>query len=257
MSCTIIIPTWNSGKTLRHALESVQGCDEIILIDGGSTDETLSIAREFNAKVVPQSDDGRSGPTSDFSAVRNRGLAAAKGDWILYLDSDEYLSADALNSIKTISITSEPAAYKVARRYVLDDGSLVAHASTYPNERIYFFHRDAVTGWERPVHERVRVKSGIPVRHLAGWTCAPLGSIEEYWRKNERYMKLELENSTKGWGPWLERLGRAIRSQVTSTLRLLWIWCIPRKGSKLPLQQELARWSYRWTLVVKALPWNY
>ena len=254
MTCTVVILTWNSGRTLQKALESVQGLGEIILIDGGSTDDTLSIAREFNAKVIPQSDDGQSGPVHDFSAVRNRGLAATTGPWILYLDSDEYLSPAALEDIRKISMTSDPAAYKVARRYVLDDGSLVTHATTYPNERIYFFHRDAITGWERAVHERVALKSGVPVRHLAGHTCAPLGSVDDFWLRNERYMKLELEHAPKGWGPWLKRFLRAIRSQITSTLRLLWIWLIPRSGTRLPLSHEFARWQYRWKLVGASLP---
>ena len=249
---TVVLLTWNSGKTLRRALESVQGCAEILLVDGGSTDDTLTIGHKFGARVVPQP----GGPIADFAMVRNLGLQAATNPWILFLDSDEYLSPEALAGMRQTAGTTEPAALLVGRRYVAEDGGLIAHATTYPNERIYFFHRDAVAEWTRPVHEKVVLKPGIPVFRLPGWTCAPLGTVEDYWRKNERYLRLERERSSgKGWGYWtLHRLPRAIRGQIVSILRLAWIWMIPRTGRRLPLTHELARWRYRWRLVRMTMP---
>ncbi len=249
---SVIILTWNSGATVRRALESVRGCADILLVDGGSTDDTLAIGKEFGARVVPQP----GGAIADFALVRNIGLRAAAQPWILYLDSDEYLSPEAMEGVRQAAMTSKPAALLVGRRYVTPEGELIEHATTYPNERIYFFHRDAVTGWTRPVHEKVLLKTGIPVFRLPGWTCAPLGTIDDYWRKNKRYLRLEQEQSRKqGWAYWIRhRLLRAIRAQLVSMARLAWIWLLPRSGKRLPLSHELARWRYRWRLLRVTMP---
>lgn len=78
----------NEADCLRNCLESVAGViDELIIVDTGSTDATLSIAKDFNAKITVY-------PwTGDFAAARNRGLELASGDWIFYLDADETLQA--------------------------------------------------------------------------------------------------------------------------------------------------------------------
>ncbi len=78
----------NEADCLRNCLESVAGViDELIIVDTGSTDATLSIAREFAAKITTYPWSG------DFAAARNCGLELASGDWIFYLDADETLQA--------------------------------------------------------------------------------------------------------------------------------------------------------------------
>lgn len=250
------ILTWNSGKTLRRCLESVRGCAELLLIDGGSADGTLRIGREFGVTVVPQPAQGK--PLKDFAAARNAGLHAAAQLWILALDSDEYLEPGCLEEIaRQLDRHPEPAAFLVPRRYVLADGTVVRRASTYPNERLYLFHRDATEGWEKPVHERIRLRPGMPVHRLAHGSLAPLLTPEEFWRKNDRYIHIEVERMRgKGFAHWLRRsLLRAVRAQLVSMVRLLWIWVTPG-GPALPLEQEALRWRYRWKLVQATGPWK-
>src|SRR3989338_6601227 len=97
---SVHILTWNSGKTLRRTLESIKNCREVILIDGGSTDETLSLAKEFGAKILPQRDHEQGTPLQNFAAARNRGLQHATERWILSVDSDEYTSTKLMEDIK-------------------------------------------------------------------------------------------------------------------------------------------------------------
>ncbi len=251
---SVHVLTYNSGKTLRRALESVKECDEILVIDGGSTDGTIAIAEGYGAKILSQH---RSGHTDDFSSARNVGMKNARCPWILALDSDECLHPAALEEIKEIVRTrTQPAAYYVPRQYALDDGTIVDHASTYPNERLYFFHHDAVEQWVKPVHERPHIKPGIPVYRLRHGSIAPLGTIDEFWEKNNRYIQIEREKSKgRGWGYWLRnRLWRALLGQIVSTGLLLRIWLIPRRGTKLPLTHEWVRWVYRWKLVWETRP---
>ncbi|MBI3331790.1 glycosyltransferase family 2 protein [Candidatus Peregrinibacteria bacterium] len=251
---SVHVLTWNSGKTLRRALESVKDCTEILAIDGGSTDDTLTIAREFGAKVIPQPIQGR--PLEDFSAARNIGLKHAAQPWILSMDSDEYVSPELMAEIAQTVHAGVPCAFLVPRRYVLPDGTVIRYATTYPNERLYFFHRDAVTKWIKPVHERPELCPGIEIKRLGGASLAPLGTLEDYRRKNERYIELEVQKSRgKGWGHWLaHRLLHTLRSRLIAFVKLLWIWGIPRPGRRLPIRHELVRFWYAWKLIVATMP---
>jgi glycosyltransferase involved in cell wall biosynthesis len=76
----------NEEKYLSGCLDSVQGiADEIIIVDTGSTDETIAIAERYGAIVI------RSEWEHDFAKARNRGVERASGEWILFLDADEQL----------------------------------------------------------------------------------------------------------------------------------------------------------------------
>jgi len=92
---SVIIPAYNSAATLARAVESVFAqswpAHEIIVIDDGSMDETLQVAREFGDKVqvIHQ-------PNAGVSTARNRGAEAATGDWLAFLDADDWYYPDRL-----------------------------------------------------------------------------------------------------------------------------------------------------------------
>ncbi|OWK74517.1 hypothetical protein CBW16_03665 [Flavobacteriaceae bacterium JJC] len=103
MKLSIIIPVYNSEKYLQRCLESVFGQDlpfsdyEVIVINDGSKDESKNIILHFknqfeNLLLIDQ-------PNRGVSAARNAGLALAKGDYITFIDSDDYLVKDSLKSV--------------------------------------------------------------------------------------------------------------------------------------------------------------
>ncbi|MBI2524264.1 glycosyltransferase family 2 protein [Candidatus Peregrinibacteria bacterium] len=256
---SVHILTWNSGKTLRRTLESVRNCAEILVIDGGSSDDTLRIAKEYGAKVIPQRDREQGAPLQNFAGARNRGLQHATQPWILSVDSDEYASPALMENILQTIQEGVPCACFLPRHYVLPDGREVTHATTYPNERIYFFHKDAIAveGWEKRVHERPKLKPGMPIKHFRGYTLAPIGTPREYREKNRRYLALEqLKSSYNGWSHWLaHRVIHTLLSRGIAFLRLLWIWCLPHKNCiRLPLRHEFLRFWYGWKLIVTTCP---
>ncbi len=252
---SVHILTFNSAATIGAALVSVVGCAEILVIDGGSTDDTLRIARKHGAILVPQRNEGQGTPLEDFAAARNRGLARTTQPWVLSLDSDETASKELMKDVAATVKRDDADACYVPRRYVLPDGRVVRKATTYPNERLYFFRTDAVEKWIKPVHERPQLKTDARIAHFQGWSLAPLGTPEEYWEKNLRYIALEAKRSANdGWGRWFGRVVRALRGRVVATLRLAWIWLIPLPGPRLPLQYEGLRYRYAWKLLWETRP---
>ena len=254
---SVHVLTFNSAKTLSQALASVKDAAEILVIDGGSTDATIEIAKSAGATVISQRNASEQGTAlTDFSAARNVGLKNATQPWILSLDSDEYASPELMEEIKVITAKGNPCACYVPRRYVLENGTVIDYATTYPNERLYFFHRDVVREWRKPVHERPELASGTRTDHLKGASLAPLGSIADYIEKNSRYLTIERRKAEQdSFMHWFKhRFLRTLRSRLIALIKLLLIWGIPRPGKRLPLQHELIRFWYAWKLIVVTFP---
>ena len=92
----------NEEKFLKDCLESVVGVvDEIIVVDTGSTDATVKIAREYDAQIHNFK------WINDFSAARNFSLSKCTGDWILYLDADERLNKESVQELKKVISTNK------------------------------------------------------------------------------------------------------------------------------------------------------
>ncbi len=118
--------------SLAACLASVHGIvQEVLIGDTGSTDGTIEIARRFGARVleIPWSD--------DFSAARNRVLAEASCDWILSLDADEQLDAEAGRQIPVLLANTQCAGFQVIiRNYVLNMGEHAGEQLPKPNDSL-------------------------------------------------------------------------------------------------------------------------
>lgn len=135
----------NEEKHLRDCLESVKGIvDEIILVDTGSTDNTIKIAQEFDAKIFHFK------WINDFAAARNFSLEHSTGDWILYLDADERLTKESVSELKNLTTLGKRAGYYCQVRSIdelKDRPSIMSYVRLFPNnEKIRF---------EGAVHEQI------------------------------------------------------------------------------------------------------
>lgn len=83
----------NEEKNLRRCLKSVTWADEILVVDDESTDNTVEIAKTFNAEIFSHS------LNNDFSCQRNFGLVKARYDWVFFLDADEEVTPDLKREI--------------------------------------------------------------------------------------------------------------------------------------------------------------
>ena len=135
--------TFNSGKVLERCLESVKDFGQIIICDGGSTDDTLAIAKRFGATIIEQSDQFKNpnNTIADFSGVRNQMLDCSKFDWFLFVDSDEYLSEESRDEIAEIvtDANTTHGAYWLPRKRVYED-KVVECTTTYPSYQMRFLN---------------------------------------------------------------------------------------------------------------------
>ncbi len=162
---SVIIITKNEEQKIRACLESVWWADEIVVVDSGSTDNTVRICQEFTDVVVQS---GWSG----FGAQKNKALAMAKHEWVLSLDADERVGENLRAEI--ISVIKNPcskAAWNVPRksRYC---GRVMNHCGWYPDYVLRLFKKDSARFSDDLVHEKVIAQRPVgklrnPITHHA------------------------------------------------------------------------------------------
>ena len=254
--CSVEILTRNSQATLERCLESVKDFCEIIILDGNSIDRTAEIAARYGARILKQYETNESAVRiHDFSEVRNKGLRAAKFDWFMFIDADEYLSKEAIEEIRVIVENSNPPAYVwwQPRKYVLG-GTIIDCATTYPNRQIRFFHTSHVTEFVKPVHERIHVLPGEKILTLRNFEYLPVESLEELKARWERYINHEIELvSKKGRRKIAYAIWRNFSLFAFYIFRYMrnQIWC---HGTHMPFSYEWARHSYLLYAALRFIP---
>ncbi len=151
----------NEELHIRRCLESLKWCDEIVVLDSGSSDQTLSICREYTDRVYHQDWLG-------FGRQRQVALEKCKSDWVLFIDADEEVSDDLRDSI--LSVLSGPhegviSAYECSR-IVYFLGRWWNKGGWFPEYRLRFGRRGTVNWDDSAVHERMVVAG--PVGRLKG-----------------------------------------------------------------------------------------
>lgn len=194
--CTVGILTFNSGKTLRRALESVKDFDDIVLCDGGSTDDTHVIAEEFGARIIAQSSEFKNPDNTlrDYSGVRNQCVEAGRYDWFFYIDSDESAEPALVEEIRKVVMSdSSDLIYNISPRIVLD-GKVIEHSSNYPGWQKRFFNRSTGARFRKTIHERIAYDvEQYPAGYLKGHWHYFIFTANAFGRKRARYTRMEAE----------------------------------------------------------------
>jgi glycosyltransferase involved in cell wall biosynthesis len=180
ISATII--TRNEAPKIARAIRSVACADEVLVVDAGSTDGTQETARALGARVLEHAWQG-------FAAQKNFATNQARHDWILSLDADEELNADAQAALAQWKHTEPTASgYRLARR-ALYLGRWILHSGWYPDYKLRLYDRRCGKWMGEYVHESVTV--GGAVETLEGeilhYTC---DSLAEHRARIEFYTDL-------------------------------------------------------------------
>jgi glycosyltransferase involved in cell wall biosynthesis len=178
-----VLITKDEDRQLPAALESVQFCDEIVVVDGGSSDRTREIAEAAGARVI------LGAPWPGFVAQRNRAVDSARHDWILALDADERVSPALRQEIESARAQGfAHAGYRIPRvAFYL--GRWIRGTDWYPDPQLRLFDRTRGR-WEGAlVHESVRV-SGSVGRLSKEIEHHPYADVSAHMRKIDSYTSL-------------------------------------------------------------------
>ena len=182
MKITATIITQDEERNIARAIESLRCCDEILILDSGSTDRTVELATNLGARVIEAGWRG-------YSGQKNWAAEQAANDWILSLDADEALSEALEAEIWNLKKSGPKSdAYTMPRlaRYL---GRWIYHAGWYPDRKIRLYDRRKAKWFGDFVHESV--KSDGRVGHLESnilhFTC---DSLSEHLRTLDRYTTL-------------------------------------------------------------------
>jgi glycosyltransferase involved in cell wall biosynthesis len=149
---SVAIVTLNEEENLPRTLASVAWAEEIVVVDSGSTDRTVEIARSFGATVIER-------PWPGFAAQKNFAIAQCTGSWILTLDADEELTPELQQQIRILLSSQPPTDAFFLKRRNLFLGRWIKHGGFYPDPKLRLFRRNVANFSqlpqfeERPVHE--------------------------------------------------------------------------------------------------------
>lgn len=153
----------DEGKNLARCLASLANiADEIVVVDTGSSDNTVSIAQEFGSKV------GYFKWTQDFSAARNHSLELASGDWALWIDADEVLTPESIDAIQRAIVRPHFGGFAIEIVNFTEDQS---DAAQYVHKPIRLFRRLPEVRFTGRIHEQISHSLdaiGLPWAHLPG-----------------------------------------------------------------------------------------
>ncbi len=153
-----VIITRDASTHLARVLAAVDFCEERLVLDSGSTDATVEIAREAGARVEHQ-------PFLGYGPQKCRAVAIARHDWILSIDADEILDDEARASIMRLDLADPHACYAIRRRTFIGSHE-VRHGAWGHDLVLRLFNRTTAGFKPLPVHEEV--ESGRPATRLAG-----------------------------------------------------------------------------------------
>jgi glycosyltransferase involved in cell wall biosynthesis len=183
LSVTII--TLNEEKNIRACLESVGFADEIVVVDSGSEDLTLAMAREFTDTVFQE-------PWQGFAGQKNWAQEKAHGPWILNVDADERVTPALKEEILSVIQKGSPyTGFKIPRKNFFC-GQWIRYGGWYPNYQLRLYKKEAGHFARREVHEQVVVQGKVgklkaPLEHFT------YDSISDYLKRMDRYSELSAQ----------------------------------------------------------------
>lgn len=154
---SVVIITLNEEKDLPRCLDSLKEIvDEVIVVDSGSTDKTIGIAKKYGAKVFERKFD-------NYSSQKNYAAKKATGDWILAMDADEIITPELAKEInsKQITLNSQPSAYSMPRKNIIF-GKFIKYTRWQPEfDRHVWLWKKGKGKWVGDVHEELEVQGKV------------------------------------------------------------------------------------------------
>ncbi len=193
---SVVLATHNEAKNIEQCLSSVKKwADEIILVDGESTDETLKLAQKFEAKIIKTTN------KANFHINKQMGMDATKGDLVLQVDADEEVDAELAKFIQTIheqrfagkekDFSAQPMAWWIKRKNLFL-GRFLTKGGQYPDPVIRLYVKGKAKLPQKDVHEQMVVngETGWAEGHLIHYSNP---TFDDYMRKFNTYTSFKAQ----------------------------------------------------------------
>jgi len=204
---SVLIITKNDGDIISECIKSIKDlADEIIVVDGGSRDNTIEVSERLGAKVVKNI-------FKNFSDQRNLALSLAKNDWVFYIDSDERATPEFIKEVREKTRAAGDIGGLRIRRKTFYFGRDWGFSDRV--ERI--FRKDKLKGWHGVVHETPAVEGHLetinePILHYTH------RNLEQMVVKTNEWSEFEADLRAKAHHPKMNVL-RFVRVMITGFLR--------------------------------------
>lgn len=190
-----IIIAGNAEEDIVDCIKSVSFCDEIIVVSASTKGITIELARQKNAKIVENK-------SSDFAERRNAGLMAAKGEWVLYIDTDERVTPSLREEIK--QYINNPVNQFQAFRIKRKNFYLGKNEWPYIEKLERLFWRKSLREWKGELHETAIVSgnTGDLEGYLEHYTHKDLTSMLAktiLWSETEARLRLRANHPKMSW----------------------------------------------------------
>ncbi len=185
---SVVIIAQNEGRIISRCLESAAWAAEIIVVDGGSTDDTAATARESGAKVFDNKFEG-------FAEQKNFAISKASNEWVLSIDADEVIEKALAEEI--LSVIKNPGGcdgYYIPRKNFYYTGRFLRFGGLYPDRQLRLFKKGKGKFEGGRVHEGLKVqgKAGVLKNALLHYTKP---GIKAHINTVNKYTGLEAEKS--------------------------------------------------------------
>ena len=161
MNISVVIITRNEAHVIANTLQSLQPViSDVVIVDSGSTDDTLNICREYNATIIETGWDG-------YGINKNKGIAAAKNDWILSLDADEAIDEELKRSLQQLSLQNEYEVFNIRFKNFFCN-KWIRFGEWGFDKHIRLFNRKKILWNDVAVHENLVFPPGVKITLLKG-----------------------------------------------------------------------------------------
>lgn len=145
---TAVIIAKDEAKMIANCIETLRWCDQVLVIDNGSSDNTEEIAIELGAKVVSFASD-------NFSQLRNKAFSFVKTDWLFYVDADERVTPNLSKEI-LVHMETDSASALIVQRENINYGHQMTAGGWQNDQLTRVFKRSSLQNWHGRIHESAK-----------------------------------------------------------------------------------------------------
>lgn len=178
---SVALATFNEETNIKMCLDAVASwVDEIVVVDGGSTDRTVELAKKYKVRII------KTDNPAIFHINKQKAVDACHGDWILQLDADEVVTNELRDEIIHLMKPTTFAGYYIPRKNFFL-GHWLRKGGQYPDCVIRLFQQGKGRFPCKSVHEQIQIEGSVgylqnPLLHYTSRT------LKEYWRKAHAYV---------------------------------------------------------------------